>query len=282
MMIVLAGLEALEDLDLAQARGADAHGASLGESVVDDVGEAPAARIEERSALHLERVRLLLEDDAHGNALVLSQPLGHRVVEADATLHLVLLHLGRDRRDVRRVLVLAEAHFGGEPEREVVAVGLRHEHLDLERRQVDDGHERRVAHDGRLLVHRARADHAVDGRAYRQAVDLPLELRHQQALPVAIETERLQLEGEALALEARVLERMLVLEAGALQIVLGLLVVALADDLLHAATSRRGAARAPRPPRSPPARSRGLPVAQLLRLLLDGAPLQASLAGLDR
>ncbi|MEJ0039840.1 MAG: hypothetical protein WDO68_28000 [Gammaproteobacteria bacterium] len=104
--------------------------------------------------------------------------------------------------------------------------------LDLERRQVDHGDERRAFGNVRFLVLAEVRDHAVHRRAHGELGDLAREIFHGEALAVALQAFRSQLEREAVAIEIRVGGGVVVVESGGLEIVGGAAVVAFADHAL--------------------------------------------------
>src|SRR6266545_742541 len=61
--------QALDDLDLGDADGADRDLALDRDAVLDDVDLPPAAALQEWPAWNLQHVRLRLEDHPHGHAL---------------------------------------------------------------------------------------------------------------------------------------------------------------------------------------------------------------------
>ena len=74
--------------------------------------------------------------------------------------------------------------------------------LDLEGRQIDDRQERRILRDARLLRRGEVRDDAVDRRADRELVDAAFQVRDDVTLALALEPLGLQVEVEALLLEA--------------------------------------------------------------------------------
>ena len=255
MMMRSPGCEAFEDLDFGHAGGTGADRPAHGDVVLHDVGDAPAAAVEERTTLHLQHVVARLEHDARRQALVLAQPLRHFARETQATGHLALPHLGRHRADFRRVLPCRIGHFRFHPQTEIVRIALRHLELDLEGGQIDDGEERCILRDRGALRDGERADDAVDRRLHAEIADAPLQILDDQPLPVALQATRAQLELQAFLLQAGGFDRVLVIHARGCGIVARLLEVALADEFLAPTNPRRDAARA-RPPGSRRSRDR--------------------------
>ena len=157
---------------------------------------------------------------------------GRLLLEPHAARDFALAHFRRHRRDLAGIGLAAERHLGRHAEPDRAGVRLGDAELDLERGEVDDGEQRRVLLHGRLLRHGERADDAVDGRLDLEFADAALEVGDEQLLAVALQAARLQFELEAFLLEARGLDRVVVRQPRLVELVLGALVVARADDLL--------------------------------------------------
>src|SRR4030095_15393919 len=72
----VAFLDAGNDLDRVQARCADLDRGALGDVAAHDVGDATGAGVDERTALYHQHVRMLVDQDARGQLLVLAQTDG--------------------------------------------------------------------------------------------------------------------------------------------------------------------------------------------------------------
>src|SRR5688572_28804084 len=223
---LLPGRQALQDLDLADRGGAELDRRQHGLVTVDDI-DGPGAGDDVRAALELHGLRALLDHDADGAALALPEARGLLARELHAAGHLAGAHFRRDGGDEALVLAAVERDLRVHPRLDVAGVDVRDLELDLEGRQVDDGEQRRVLRDARLLGGGEVRDHAVHRRAHGQLVDAALEVRDDVALALALEPTRTQVEVEALPLEARRFHRMVVGELGRLAIVFGGFQVAL-------------------------------------------------------
>ena len=129
----------------------DADGALDRDAVVDHVDGAAAVRLEERATRHHDDVRPLLDEDARrdraGSGAALAGWVPAKRTRASTWLS---HHLGRQRRQGARGGGRADRAPRRSCRAEVFGVGLRHRQLDLERRTIDQRHERRVGrHDAR-------------------------------------------------------------------------------------------------------------------------------------
>src|SRR6185312_6032094 len=134
---LVAFLQALQDLHLVDAAHAHADRRLGGDAVLDHVGVAAAGFVDEGAALHGEHVVALVEQDAHGQALVLAQLLRRAALEAHAGSHFAVHHLGRDRADQALPGVAVAADLAGHADREVAGEALGHLHFHFQRGEVD-------------------------------------------------------------------------------------------------------------------------------------------------
>ena len=109
------------------------------------------------------------------------------VGEANPARDLVVHDLGRNGDELTVVTLPASQYFGGHADGKIIGVALRNHHVDLEAGQIDNGHDRRVARYGCLLVDEQIADDAADGRLDRQVVDLSAQILDDQFLGVDLE-----------------------------------------------------------------------------------------------
>jgi hypothetical protein len=89
-----------QDLDASTLRAPSARRLH-GDAVAHDVGVLAAGLVDEAAGAHAQHVGALVEQHAHGQALVLAQLLGHRAVEAQPRGDLVGDDFRRDAADAR-------------------------------------------------------------------------------------------------------------------------------------------------------------------------------------
>src|SRR5690349_864541 len=154
----IAFLESGDDLDRVETGSTDLDGGAFGDVAAHDIRNAAGARIDERAALDHQDVRMLVDEDARRQLLVLAQANGLLVTEADATGDLVVDHFGRYRADFAAVRPVRITDFGRHADREIVREHFRYLHFDFERAQIDHGQDRRIRGDVRALLHDQLAD----------------------------------------------------------------------------------------------------------------------------
>ena len=172
-----ARLQPGENFDGAEAVGTGLDLATPRNAIIGhDIGETAAAAVQELAALDHQDVAELREQDACRQALVLPEAGRALPDEAHPAGHLVVDDLGGHGDEPAVVALAAGGDFGGHADREIVGVALRNHRIDLEARQVDDGHDGHVTRDGCLLIEEQVADHAVDRRLDREVVDLAAQV----------------------------------------------------------------------------------------------------------
>src|SRR5512135_1533071 len=100
----IAFLDAGQELDRVQAGRADPDRRAFGDAVAHDIGDAAGAGIDERATLDHQHVRMLVDQDARGQALVLAQAGRLALAEAHARDDLAIDDFRRDRRQRAGIL----------------------------------------------------------------------------------------------------------------------------------------------------------------------------------
>ena len=166
-----------------------------------------------------------------------------RAGEFHAAGHLALAHLGRNRRDRAGVALRAVARSSPPCRADVARVALGHLELDLEGRQVDDRQQRRVLATVALCVTARLATMPSTGERTVSASTRRWRLCDHQRLAVALQPAGLQVEFEAVLLEAGRLARVVVPEPRLVEFVLRPAPVALADHRWSQAACARANSR---------------------------------------
>ena len=124
--------------------------------------KASAAAVQKLTALHHHDACMFVQQDTRRQSLVLPQSRRSVAAEPDPTRDLVVDDLGRYGYQLPCITLAAYDDVGGHADREIVGVAFGDHRVDLEARQVDDGHDRHVARYCRFLIDQQIADDAVD------------------------------------------------------------------------------------------------------------------------
>src|SRR5688500_17894501 len=228
---LVSGLEAFQYLDLAHGGRAQLDWRQDGAVAVHDVNGARSGG-DVCAPLELSRPRALLNDDPHRAALALAEPGRLLVRELHAAGHLAGAHLRRDCGDESLVFPAVERDLRLHAGLDVARVDVGDLKLDLKSRQVDDRQEWRIFGNTRFLRRGEVRDDAVDRRADRELVDAAFQVCDDVTLALALEPLGLQVEVEALLLEACGFARVLVGELCGFPLILSATEIPLGDCAL--------------------------------------------------
>src|SRR5271170_2562069 len=191
----VAGGQAVEYFDFGETGGAEQHLAAFGDIAVHDVGKSTAVLVDEGAAIDHQHVAALVDDYAHRQPLALAKAGGLFVAEAQPGRDLAVDDFGRYSAHAALPVMSSALEVRDHARPQIPRETFGHFDLHLQRREVDDGEQRRIFGHTGAVGHLHLSNLAVHWGSHIQAVDLAPEIGDQVLL--AVEQRLLALDIES-------------------------------------------------------------------------------------